>query len=227
MKSAACHKKLITLTTAAAALVACLATAATAEVPDTNSYWKNLAAAEKLGKRYLDEARQNCRGRRGGEAEAALNEWKSSLQPAKYPGSDFNPCSGSGTLLASKISIIASNGRALKLTERGNLHTEWDFRKSTVKLWYGGDLIVLSIRPISASVQKASLASFGSQPKSAPPSEISEARIISGLEAIWNSARNLYPNHSLYDVAQQVITGKDEGREMLLDFIRCGKSICD
>lgn len=212
---------------AAAALVACLASLATAEVPDTNSYWKNLAAAEKLAKQHLDQARRSCRGRSGNQAEMALEEWKSSLQTTHYPGSDFNPCSGSGTLLAGKISIIASNGRALKLTERGDLHTEWDFRNSTVKLWYCGDLIALSIRPISASVQKASLASFVSQPKSAPPADISEARIISGLEGIWNSARNLYPNHSLYDVAQQVITGKDEGREMLLDFIRCGKSICD
>ena len=80
---------------------------------------------------------------------------------------------------------------------------------------------------ISASVLNATLASFGSQPQSAPPAYISEAQVIKGLEAIWHSARDLYPNHSLYDVARQVITGKDEGRELLRDFIRCGKSICD
>lgn len=212
---------------AAAALVALLAANAAAEVPDTNCYWKNLAVVEKQAKRHLDEAGQSCRGRSGIEAEKALIKWKSSLQSLKYPGSDFNPCSGTGTLLAGSISINASNGRPLKLTEKGDLHTEWDFRARTVKLWYGGDLIFLSIKPISASVMKASLASFGRQPESAPPADISEAQVIKGLEAIWHSARELYPKHSLYDVARQVITGKDEGRELLRDFIRCGKSICD
>jgi hypothetical protein len=221
-------KQAIALSAAAAILVASLATNLAAEVPDTNSYWKNLAAIEKQAKQLLDGARQSCRGRSGAEAEAVLKEWKLSLQKFKYPGSEFDPCSGSGTLVVGSTVIAASNGRALKLTEKGDPQTEWDFRVRTVKLWHDGDLISLSISPISVSVLRASLGSFGAQPKSRlPAADISEALIIGGLETIWRAARDHYPTHSMYDVALQVITGKDEGREMLLDYISCGKSICD
>lgn len=221
-------KRIITVMSAGATLVACLATVVSAGVPDTNSYWKNLAAAEKLAKRHLDSAMQSCRGRSGADSEAALKEWNDILQPGKYPGSEFNPCSGSGTLVIGRISIAASEGRAVKLSESASLKTEWNFRVRTINLWIGGDHISLSVSPISASVMKASLGSFTAQGKSgASAAIISESRIISGLEAFWRSAHEHYPKHSLYDIALQVITGKDEGREMLLDFIHCGKSICE
>ncbi|MBC7964136.1 MAG: hypothetical protein H7Y05_14480 [Steroidobacteraceae bacterium] len=213
---------------AVAALLGTLATTVAAQVPDTNSYWKNFTVIEKQAKRLLDGALQSCRGRSGAEAEAALREWKASLQPEKYPGSEFNPCSGSGTLVTGKTTLVASNGIAIRLSENGPLQTEWDLRARTVKLWYGGDHISFSINPISVSLLRASLVFSSTQGQYLPATAtISEGQIISGLEAFWRSAHEHYPTHSMYDVALQVITGKDQGREMLLDFIRCGKSICD
>lgn len=221
-------KQVLTAMAAGVILAACQVSGASAEVPDTNSYWKNMSAAEKVAKRYLDDAMQSCRGLSGVEAEAALKNWNIVLQPGKYSGSDFNPCSGSGTLVSDKIRIAASGGRAIKLYENSSLQTEWNFRSRTINLWYGGDHISLSVGPISTSVVKASLASLTAQEKSGTSAEIiSEGRIVSGLEAFWRSAHDHYPKHSLFDIALQVITGKDEGREMLHDFIRCGKSICE
>ncbi|MSN25309.1 MAG: hypothetical protein GJV46_05495 [Geobacter sp.] len=207
----------------AAILPLTLATAAPAEVPDTNSYWKNFAAAEKEAKHHLDDAMQSCRGKNDLEAQAILKEWQSSLQKDKYPGSDFNPCNGSGSLVADKTTVAAISGRAVKMIEKGTVQTEWDFRARTVKLWFGGDLISLSIGPISVSVLNASLAPHGAQKQF---DRISEEQIISGLEAFWRSAHEHYPNHSMYEIALQVITGRNEGREMLYDFIRCGRSLC-
>jgi len=206
-----------------ALLSAFLLKAACAEIPDTNSYWRNFAAAEKVAKRHLDGAMQSCRAKNDLEAQAILKEWQSSLQKDKYPGSDFNPCSGSGSLVADKITVAAQNGKATSLTEKGAVKTEWDFLARTVKLWFDGDLISLSIGPISVSVLSASFTSPDAQQQFAG---ISEERIISGLEAFWRSAHEHYPNHSMYDIALQVITGSKEGREMLLDFIRCGRSLC-
>lgn len=227
MQKVSFYRQFIAFSAAVSAQIILLVTNASAGVPDTYTYWKNLSAMEKVAKQHLGVAQQVCR-RSGNEAEAALKEWKSSLQSGKYSGSDFNPCSGSGTLVADTLFITAVNGRALRLTEKGNLQTDWDFRAHTIRLWYGGDLISLSASPISASIVNASLTSFGTNGKSGPALEnFSEEQIIVGLETIWRSARAHYPNHSLYDVALQVITGKDEGREMLLDYIRCGKSICE
>ena len=220
--------KIIAVTATAALLLAASATTVAAQVPDTNSYWKNFTAIEKQAKRLLDGALQSCRGRSGAEAEAALKKWESSVQPEKYPGSEFNPCSGSGTLVTGKTTLVASNGIAIRLSESGPLQTEWDLRARTLKLWYGGDHISLSINPISVSILRTSLVFSNAQGQYLPATAtISEGQIISGLEAFWRSAHDHYPNHSMYDVALQVITGKDEGREMLLDFIRCGKSLCD
>lgn len=221
-------KLVISITASVVTLLVSLTTIVSAEVPDSNSYWKNLSAAEKIAKRYLDGAMQSCRGQSGADADAALKEWTATVQPGKHPGSDFNPCSGSGTLIVGKFTIAASDGRATKLSENGSLQTEWNFRTRMVNLWIGGDHISLSVSPISASVLYVSLGSFGAQKKTAASAtNISEGLIISGLETFWRSAHDHYPKHSLYDVALQVITGKDEGREMLLDFIRCGKSICE
>ncbi len=122
------------------------------------------------------------------------------------------------------IIIVASDGRALKLSGKGVFQSEWDFQDHTVKFEYNGDLISLSISPISVSVLNASLGSHGARKQ---PVRLREKQIISGLESFWRSAHDRYPNHSMCDVALQVVTGKDEGREMLLDFIRCGKSICE
>lgn len=213
---------------AAATLAISPAATVSAEVPDTNSYWNYLAAMEKAARRQLDGAMQVCRGRSGAEAETAIREWTETVQPGKYPGSDFNPCSGSGTLVTGRFTIAAANGRATKLAESGSLHTEWNFAARTVSLWFGGDQISLAVSPIAVSVLKASLWSADVRPQAGAPKDvISESMIVSGLEAFWRSAREHYPNHSMYDVALQVITGRDEGREMLLDFIRCGKSICE
>lgn len=219
---------LMAIGVAAATLAIAPAVTVSAEVPDTNSYWNYLAAMEKVARRQLDGAMQLCRGRSGADAEAAIKEWTETVQPGKYPGSDFNPCSGSGTLVTGKFTVAAANGRAAKLTESGALHTEWNFAARTVSLWFGGDHISLAVSPIAVSVLKASLWSADVRPQAGAPKDgISESMIASGLEAFWRSAREHYPNHSMYDVALQVITGKDEGREMLLDFIRCGKSICE
>lgn len=221
-------KQIFAVIAAGAILAACLVTRVNAEVPDTNSYWKNLSAAEKVAKRYLDDAMQSCRGLSGVEAEAALKNWNTVLQPTRYTGSEFNPCSGSGTLIFDRIRIAASDGRAIKLSENASLQTEWDFRARTINLWFGGDHISLSVSPISASVVKASLGSLTAQGKPGTSAAIiSEERIVSGLEAFWRSAHVHYPKHSLFDISLQVIIGKDEGREMLNDFIRCGKSICE
>lgn len=221
-------KRIVFAMASGATLVACLATVVSAEVPDTNSYWKNLSAAEKVAKRYLDGVMQSCRGRSGADAEAALKEWNAAVQPTKYPDSEFNPCSGTGTLVVGNTSIVAFNGRAIKLSEGGSLQTEWDLRAHTVRLWFGGDHISIAIAPISVSIQRASLGFFNARGQSGfSETSISESLIISGLEAFWRSAHDRYPNHSMYDVALQVITGKDEGQEMLLDFIRCGKSLCE
>lgn len=222
------HKPITFLAVAIALITTISSTAASASVPDTNSYWKNFSSMEKLAKKHLDGAMQTCRGRSGADAEAILNVWNASTQAKSYPGSEFNPCNGSGTLVVGQTSVVASNGRAIKLSYRDHLHTEWDFRARTVKLWYSGDLISLSVSPISVSILNASLGSFGSHGQSGPATtSINESQIISGLEAFWRSVHDHYPTHSMYDIAQQVITGKDEGREMLLDFIHCGKSICE
>lgn len=195
-----------------------------AEVPDTNSYWKILVKVQKQARQHLNDAMSSCSNLSASEAEVSLKEWESSVQAARFPGSKFNPCSGSGTLVDGNIIIVASEGRALKLSGKGAFQSEWDFQARTVKLGFNGDLISLSINPISVSVLNVSLGSYGARKQ---PDSLSEKQIITGLESFWRSAHDRYPNHSMYDVALQVITEKDEGREMLLDFIRCGKSICE
>lgn len=230
MRKLATRKRIIAVMATGALLATGLAASASAAVPDTNSYWKNLAAIEKQARQHLDGAMQACRGRSADQAASTLKEWEASQRSGKYSGSSFDPCSGSGTLVIGKTSIEASNGRASRLTESGDPQVEWDFRTRNVNLWCSGDMISLSINPISVSIQRASLV-FSEAPVRSGPAKplavIDENLIISGLEAFWRSAHEHYPNHSMYDVALQAITGKDEGREMLLDFIRCGKSLCD
>lgn len=228
MRKFAKCKRIIVVMATGALLVAALATIASAAVPDTNSYWKNLAAIEKQARQHLDGAMQACRSRSAEQAASILKEWETSQRSGKYSGSSFDPCSGSGNLVVGRTSITASNGRPLQLTENGDPQVEWDFRTRTVNLWCSGDLISLAVSPISVSVRRASLSSFGVQKKPGTSTEnVGEELIIGGLEAFWRSAHDHYPNHSMYDVALQAITGKDEGREMLFDFIRCGKSLCD
>lgn len=208
-------------------MAACFAREARAEVPDTNTYWKNLAAAEKSAKSHLDAAMQGCRSLNYAEAEEYLKGWTAAAVSGKHGSPDFNPCTGNGALVTDKYSMEASSGRPIVLTENGKLRTEWNFRTRAINLRYGDDLISLLTGPISASITKASFGSLGFQDSAGTAAEkISETAIISGIEKLWRSAHDYYPKHSLYDVALQVITGKDEGREMLLDFIRCGKSIC-
>lgn len=221
-----CRKK--TVTVALLVLMAAFfARGARAEVPDTNTYWKNLAGAEKNAKSYLDSAMQGCRSLNYAEAEAYLKGWTAAAVSGKHGSPDFNPCTGNGTLVTDKYSVEASSGRPIVLTEKGPVQSEWNFRTRTINLRYGGDLISISAGPISALVTKASLGSLSAQGNSGSAAgKIGEESIIGGIEKFWRSAHDYYPKHSLYDVALQVITGKDEGREMLLDFIRCGKSIC-